>query len=60
MQTVERDDIILAILLLLIGVPRVVLALIAERPIGVEGTMAVICAALGLFVLGRRSLHRHA
>jgi hypothetical protein len=60
MQAAERDDVFLAILLLVIGVPRVILAFVEDRPIGVEGTLAVICSALGLLVLLRRSVRRRS
>jgi hypothetical protein len=48
------DDYALAILLLLIGVPRVILAALYDRPLGVEGTLSIICVALALLVLVRR------
>jgi len=48
------DDYVLAVLLLLVGVPRVVLAALYDRPLGVEGTLSIICVALALLVLLRR------
>ena len=48
------DDYTLAVLLLLIGVPRVILAVLYDRPLGVEGTLSIICVALALLVLIRR------
>jgi hypothetical protein len=48
------DDYVLATLLLLIGVPRVILAALYDRPLGVEGTLAIICVVLGLLVVIRR------
>lgn len=41
----------LATLLLIIGVPRVVLAACYDRPLGVEGTLSILCVVLGLLVL---------
>ena len=35
------DDIALAVLLLLIGVPRALLAVFYDRPLGAEGTLAI-------------------
>jgi hypothetical protein len=49
------DDMVLAILLLLISVPRAVLSLLYERPIGGEGSLSMGCVALGLAIL----LHRN-
>jgi hypothetical protein len=40
------DDYLLAILLLVIGVPRVILAALYDRPLGVEGTLSIICVVL--------------
>lgn len=48
------DDYALAILLLLIGVPRAILAALYDRPLGVEGTLSMICVGLALLVLIRR------
>jgi hypothetical protein len=49
------DDYALAFLLLAVGVPRVILALLFDRPLGVEGTLSIICVVLALaIVLARR------
>ena len=49
------DDYVLAVLLLAIGMPRVILAAVYDRPVGVEGTISIACVVLGLLVLvGRR------
>ena len=48
------DDYVLGILLLLIGLPRVILAALYDRPLGVEGTLSIIGVALALLVLIRR------
>jgi len=50
------DDIALAVLLLLIGVPRALLAVFYDRPLGAEGTLAIVCVVLALLVVivGRR------
>lgn len=49
------DDYVLALLLLLIGVPRTILAALYDRPIGYEGTLSIICVVLGLLLLIRRN-----
>ncbi|MEO7731987.1 MAG: hypothetical protein ABIY55_13515 [Kofleriaceae bacterium] len=50
------DDYVLAALVLLISVPRVVLALLYERPFGVEGTISMVLVLFALvLVLHRRS-----
>jgi hypothetical protein len=49
MRTIEPtrwDDYALAFLLLLIGLPRVILAALYDRPLGVEGTLSIICVVL--------------
>jgi hypothetical protein len=48
------DDYTLMTLLLLIGLPRVVLAALYDRPLGVEGTLSIACVVLALFVLVSR------
>ncbi len=48
------DDLVLAALLLLIGIPRAILAGVYDRPLGVEGTLSLICVVLGLGILIRR------
>lgn len=57
MQRIESarlDDLILAGLLLLIGIPRVVLAVAFDRAFDVEDTLAIICVVLGLLMIVRR------
>jgi hypothetical protein len=51
MEPARWDDFVLATLLLIIGVPRVVLAACYDRPLGVEGTLSILCVVLGLLVL---------
>lgn len=48
------DDYVLAGLLLVIGVPRAILALLHERPLGVEGTLSLLCVAAALLVVFAR------
>jgi hypothetical protein len=48
------DDFVLAALLLVIGLPRAILAGVYDRPLGVEGTLSLVCVGLGLAVLFRR------
>jgi hypothetical protein len=48
------DDYVLAALLLLISVPRVVLALLYERPLGVEGTISSLLVLFALTIVFRR------
>ncbi len=54
MQPRTTDDYILAGLLLLIGLPRAILAFAYDRPLGVEGTLSLVAVALALLVLVRR------
>jgi len=35
----------------IIGVPRVVLSAFYDRPLGIEGTLSILCVVLGLLVL---------
>jgi hypothetical protein len=49
------DDLVLAVLLLIIGAPRAIDALIHERPIEAEGALSIICVTLGLLILIRRN-----
>lgn len=53
------DDAALVVLLLLIGVPRVVLAIVAERPIGAEGAASMMCVAFALSIVLSRIAGRH-
>jgi len=48
------DDYVLAALLLLVEVPRLVIALLHDRPLGVEGSLSMLFAALALGILVRR------
>jgi hypothetical protein len=45
------DDLVLAALLLVIGVPRVILAAFYDRPLGVEGTLSIASVAVALWIL---------
>lgn len=61
MQTVEPsrwDDWVLAGLLLLISMPRLVIALLYDRPVGVEGTLSILFVVLALAILIRRNRQR--
>jgi hypothetical protein len=53
-EPLPRDDLILAILLLVIGLPRAILGLAYDRPIGVEGTLSLACVVLALLILAWR------
>lgn len=48
------DDYVLAALLLVISVPRAVIALISERPLGVGGTLSMFLVLLALLMLRPR------
>lgn len=48
------DDYVLAVLLLLIGAPRVVLAILYDRPLGAEGTVSMLFVVLALALVFRR------
>lgn len=48
------DDYVLVVLLLLIGVPRALLGILYDRPLGVEGSLAVACVVLALLIVLRR------
>lgn len=54
MEPARWDDYVLAILLLIIGVPRALLAALYDRPLGAEGTLSLLCVALALLILIRR------
>lgn len=57
MRTIEPsswDDYVLAGLLLLVAVPRLVLALLHDRPLGVEGTLSMLFVVLALAIVIRR------
>ena len=59
MRTIEPiryDDVVLAALLLIIGAPRAIAAVIEDRPIGVEGTLSMVCVLFGLAILAYRNL----
>jgi hypothetical protein len=55
MEPSRWDDVVLAVLLLIIGVPRAVDAVVRERPIEAEGALSIICVVLGLLILLRRN-----
>jgi hypothetical protein len=48
------DDYALAVLLLLVAVPRLVLALASGQPLGAEGTLSMVFIALALLVVFSR------
>jgi len=57
MRTIEPsrwDDYVLAGLLLLVAVPRLVVALLHDRPLGVEGTLSMLFVVLALAIIIRR------
>jgi hypothetical protein len=57
MRTVEPvrwDDYVLAGLLLLVAIPRLVIAIAYDRPLGVEGTLSMLFVALALGIVIRR------
>jgi hypothetical protein len=57
MRTIEPsrwDDYVLAGLLLLVAVPRLVLALLRDHPLGVEGTLSMLFVVLALAIVVRR------
>lgn len=61
MRTLEPsrwDDRVLAALMLLISMPRAVLAFLHDRPVGVEGTLSIVFVVLALAILIRRNRHR--
>jgi hypothetical protein len=49
------DDYVLACLLLLVGAPRVILAIRYDRPLGVEGTLSMLFVVIALVIVIRRS-----
>lgn len=49
------EDVVLGVLLLVIGVPRAVIAVIEDRPLGTEGTLSIACVALALAILVHRT-----
>ncbi|MBC7976082.1 MAG: hypothetical protein H7138_14005 [Myxococcales bacterium] len=47
------DDYVLAGLLLVISVPRAVLALLSDRPLGAESTLSIMFVLLAVAMLAR-------
>ena len=45
------DDVALAVLLLLIGLPRALFALLYDRPIEAEGALSLACVLAALLIL---------
>jgi len=45
------DDYILAVVMLLVGLPRCIVALIHDRPLGVEGTLAMLLVGFALMLI---------
>ena len=61
MRTIESarwEDLALAVLLLIISVPRAALALFYERPIGAEGALSMVCVLCALLILLYRDSSR--
>lgn len=57
MQTIDPsrwDDYVLAGLLLLVALPRLVLAILYDRPLGIEGTLSMLFIVLALAIVIRR------
>jgi hypothetical protein len=54
MDPARWDDYVLAFLLLLVAVPRAVLGVLHDRPLGVEGTLSLLFVAFALFIVIRR------
>lgn len=52
------EDVVLGVLLLIIGVPRAVIGVTSDRPLGTEGTLSLVCVALALALLVHRSQRR--
>ena len=48
------DDYVLAALLLVISVPRAVIAVVSERPLGVGGTLSMFLVLLALLMVFHR------
>lgn len=53
---IRFDDVVLSVLLLIIGLPRATAAVAEDRPIGVEGTLSLVCVVFGLAILAHRNL----
>jgi hypothetical protein len=53
------DDLVLAVLLLIIGAPRAIFAVVHDRPIGAEGALSMACVVVALFILVRRNTWAH-
>jgi hypothetical protein len=52
------DDVVLAVLLLIIGIPRAVIAIIHDQPIEAEGVISFACVLLALLILLWRNWKR--
>ena len=55
-ESIRYDDVVLSVLLLIIGAPRAIAAVAEDRPIGVEGTLSLVCVLFGLAILAHRNL----
>jgi len=53
------DDLVLAALLLIIGAPFAVYALLYERPVDAQGALSMGCVVLALLILIRRNTWAH-
>jgi len=54
----QFEDYALATLLLLIAVPRLILALVYDHPVGVEGTLSMLCVLFALVIIVGRLRRR--
>jgi uncharacterized membrane protein YhaH (DUF805 family) len=60
LEPTRWDDVALAVLLLLIGVPEAVFAAVYQRPIDAQGALSMICVMVGLVILMWRNGRLHA
>lgn len=58
MAPARWEDVVLGVLLLIIGVPRAIIAVTQDRPLGTEGTLSLACVVLALALLVHRSQRR--
>jgi hypothetical protein len=57
MRTIEParwEDLALAVLLIITGLPQVLYALLYDQPVGAAGTLSMVSVALALLILIRR------
>ena len=60
LEPARWDDVVLAIMLLAIGLPRLFLAILYDRPFGVEPTLSLGCVLFALFIIAHRQRARRA